>query len=128
MAGLNVRGFSWPFTFGPRGHANRVEGVSRIKQNLIGIVMTRAGERIRERDFGAFGFELVGRNMTESRLAAVAGFSQDSMSNWEPRATIHTVTATQHDRIDGNAVIIKVPFEVKQLDGVEDVAEAKIGE
>jgi phage baseplate assembly protein W len=89
--------------------------------------MTKAGERIRERIFGVFGYELVGRNMTESRLAATAGFAEDSMARWEPRATIHQVTGTQRDLREGYTVTMTVPFEVKELDGAEDVAEAKLG-
>lgn len=127
MAGLDVRGIAWPFRFGPRGHANRVQGVARIKQNLEGIAMTRIGERFRERGFGTVGYRLVLRNTTSQGMVLIVGLTEDGLARWERRAEVYGVTWRREDTQTGSATYLDIPFEVKDLqDG--DVAVAKIGE
>ena len=126
--GLIVKGVSWPFKWGPRGHANRVEKTARIRENLEALAMFKKGERIRERDVGTIGHSLMGRNTTSSKMALVISMAQETMAKYEPNATILPgVSWSQSDRTSGTITYLKVPFEVKAFQE-EDVAESKIGE
>jgi phage baseplate assembly protein W len=127
--GLNVKGVARPFRFGPRGHANRVEKEARIKQNLEGIALTKKGERLREKDFGTVGYDLIFRNLTEARLHLIENLVADAIVNYEPRALLHDITSSKEENPDGSqATVIKVQYEIPELPELDmQLGEAKIG-
>jgi len=128
MPGLDVQGIAWPFRFGPLGHANRVKGRERLSQNLVGIVLTKLGERFREKKFGTIGYQLVLRNVTATRMNFVTTLVSDSIALWEPRVFVSQISWVKRQLPRGEGgLFVRIPWEIKQIN-MSDIAEAKIGE
>ncbi len=128
MPGLDIQGFASPFRFGPRGHANRVKGLKRIKENIVGIALTRLGERIREREIGTIGYSLVMRNPTPSAMTLVVGLTKEAITVWEPRVILRHVTWLRQSVDSGSHTFIKVFYELRDFRDEDQVAEFKIGD
>jgi len=64
----DIKGFSFPFQFSPRGGVAESTNLDKIKANLNALVLTGVGERLMRPNIGTAGYELLYSNMSAQEL------------------------------------------------------------
>lgn len=94
----DIRGFSLPFRIDPAtGGVAAASGLEKLKQNITHILLTSVGERAMLRDYGGGIRQLVHDPNNEALRAIVQHQIMKTISQWEPRVTLESVTVTQQE-------------------------------
>ncbi len=97
----NPRGFGFPFRVEPgSGGVAWAHGPEKIRDNLVQILLTAAGERTMRRDYGAGVGELVHDPMNDALFAVTQHRIGQAIARWEPRVHL-TDVRVRSDRRDG---------------------------
>ena len=92
-----ILGFSIPFRLDPAsgGVAVQSDTPEKLKENIIHILLTGNGERIMHRAYGGGLRQLVHDPNNEALKAVVQHQIARSITRWEPRVEIQSVTVRQ---------------------------------
>lgn len=84
---------SWPLlgTVGDDGRLHYAEDDRSIREVMLNILLTRPGERLMRRDFGAGLLDYVHQPNTETTRQLMARVVRKSLELWEPRVQIEAV-------------------------------------
>ena len=88
LDGLDVDG-SWPAVIGERS----------VRQSLLGILLTRPGERLMRPEFGAGLEQFIHQPNSAATRTRIAQAIREAVERWEPRISLDEVevlTAEQH--------------------------------
>ncbi|MBV7337519.1 GPW/gp25 family protein [Chloroflexi bacterium TSY] len=90
-----IVGFSIPFRI-EAGRVAQANGVEKIKENIIHILLTGIGERVMRRDYGGGLRQLVHDPNNDALRSIVQHQIAKAIGQWEPRVLLQSVTVTQH--------------------------------
>lgn len=94
-----ISGFSIPFRIDPAtgGVARQDDGAEKLKENIIHILLTGAGERVMRHDYGGGVRQLVHDPNNDALKAIVQHQIARSIGRLEPRVLLQSVTVSQRD-------------------------------
>lgn len=95
----DIIGFSIPFRINPAtgGVAVQEDGAEKLKENIIHILLTGVGERVMRRNYGGGVRQLVHDPNNEALKAIIQHQIGRSISLWEPRVMLESVSVSQQD-------------------------------
>jgi phage baseplate assembly protein W len=113
-----VRGFSLPFRIDPlTGGVAAEEGVEKLKENVIAVLLTDIGERVMRREYGGGIRALVHDPNNDALRAIVQRQIAKGIQQNEPRVQVQSVTVAQQ----GATLVAELVYlvrESRQLQGV----------
>jgi len=103
--GINYIGIAFPFQAGSQSVPERATNADLIKMSIVQIITTQPGERYHQPEFGCgalnFIFEPDGPGLVQYIRSAVS----NSISRWEPRVTVNSVSVTRNSMFEGQIVV-----------------------
>jgi phage baseplate assembly protein W len=106
-----IYGFSSPFRINPNtGGVASAEGTDKLKENLIHILLTGAGERVMRRDYGAGLRQLVHDPNNEALRAIAQHQIAKAIGRWEPRVAVEQVRVAA----GGGSLIAEIQYVVRR--------------
>ena len=107
----DIRGFSIPFRINPAtGGVAQESGGEKLKENIIHILLTGVGERVMRRDYGGGIRQLVHDPNNDALRAIVQHQIAKSISQWEPRVLLQSVTVT----VQGGTLIANLQYIIRR--------------
>lgn len=83
-----LRGFAFPFRVALDGGVAFSEGPDKLRQNIVQLLLTDAGERVMRRDYGG-GMRAIAHDPNNDALRAVVQHQvRKALVRWEPRAQV----------------------------------------
>jgi len=106
-----IFGISSPFRIDPNtGGVALVSGTEKLKENIIHILLTGAGERVMRRDYGAGLRQLVHDPNNEALRAITQHQVAKAVNHWEPRVAVEQVRTA----VDGGSLIVEISYVVRR--------------
>jgi phage baseplate assembly protein W len=106
-----INGFSSPFRIDSNsGGLVQQAGLEKLKENIIHILLTGAGERVMRREYGGGISQLVHDPNSEALRAIVQHQIVKSIGRWEPRVALKQVQV----QIKGATLIVDLDYVVRQ--------------
>ncbi len=106
-----IRGFSLPFRIDPAtGGVAWARGDEKLKENLIHILLTGAGERVMQPDYGGGIRQLVHDPNNEVLRAVVQHQIAKSIGQWEPRIALQEIVVTPEE----GTLVIRLRYVVRR--------------
>lgn len=92
-----ICGFSFPFRISASGGVALTRGPEKLKENVISILLTGAGERVMRRDYGGGLRQLVHDPNNDALRAIMQHQLAKTIEYWEPGVQVQSVTVTQDE-------------------------------
>lgn len=106
-------GWRFPPSFSRRAcSAKMVSGEADVKESLCIILSTAMGERVMLPEFGCGIWRYVFRSTTTSLIGQVERAVAKAILNWEPRVTVHGVSASPRPGAVG-ILEIEIDFSIR---------------
>lgn len=96
-----IRGLSFPFRITEGGGVAEQRGGDKLKENIVQILLTGAGERVMRRDYGGGLRKLLHDPSNDALRAIVQHQIAKAVSRFEPRVLVQSIEVTA--RRDGGA-------------------------
>ena len=104
-------GFSFPFRLNPEtGGIAQADGLRKIKENVIHLLLTGIGERVMQREYGGGIRQLIHDPNNDALRAIVQHQIGKAISQWEPRVLLQNVQVTQQEGM----MVIEVQYVERQ--------------
>lgn len=100
----DIKGFSFPFGFSPRGGVNESTNLDKIKANLNALVLTSIGERLMSPNVGTVGYKMLYSNMSAPEVIALKYDIKTGIEAGESRVVVVDLQVTVPDT-DGRAIV-----------------------
>lgn len=100
----DIKGFSFPFQFSPRGGVAESSNLDKIKANLNALILTSAGERLMRPNVGTMGDRLLYSNMTTAEIVMMKHNIKSGIEAGESRVVVVDLSITTADE-NGKALI-----------------------
>lgn len=113
-----LRGFQFPFRIDPgTGRVAMSEGDDKLRQNLVQLVLTTAGERVMRRDYGG-GLRALLHDPNDDALRTIAAHQiSKAIGVYEPRILLHDLVVTQEEA----TLFVTLRYAVKRTDRPQTV-------
>lgn len=111
------RGIQFPFQKGPTSFPAAADDAALIRQSIIQILLTEAGERLMRPDFGSGLLSRVFDNNDAVLESVLQAEVYAAIGKWEPRAIVRSVDTVRKD----STITVTVSYVVvatRQLDSV----------
>lgn len=106
-----IFGISSPFRIHPdTGGVATVSGTEKLKENIIHILLTGAGERVMRRDYGAGLRQLVHDPNNEALRAIAQHQVAKAVNRWEPQVAVDQVRTA----LDGGSLVVEITYVVRR--------------
>ena len=100
----------------------------KYKANLYTLIFTGIGERIMEPEFGTRITPLLFEPIDEDIYDAIEAEVKDAAERWIPEIVIRSVEFKKTDEnIENNSVEMKINFNLKNDDSIQEFIEVKVG-
>jgi phage baseplate assembly protein W len=105
-------GWAFPMSTDARGRIALARRERDIEEAMCIILLTPKGQRVMRPEFGCQIHDLIfaPNNATTAGLAAY--YVEEALGMWEPRITVHDVTA-RPDPNDAGRLLIEIQYEIK---------------
>lgn len=114
-----IRGFSSPFRINPNsGGFTQEAGAEKLKENIIHILLTGAGERVMQREYGGGIRQLVHDPNSEALRAVVQFQIAKSIGRWEPRVALQEVRV----QVQGSALIAELRYVIRRTQQLQSLS------
>ena len=115
-----IRGFSSPFRINPNsGGVAQEAGAEKLKENIIHILLTGAGERVMQREYGGGIRQLVHDPNSEALRAIVQFQIAKSIGRWEPRVELKQVEV----QVQGPTLIAKLRYVIRRTQQLQSLSD-----
>ncbi len=110
----DFRGVGWAFPVGTdaRGRIALARHGSDIEQAMMMILLTPKGQRVMRPEFGCRVHELIFSPNDANTWGLAEYYVEDALRFWEPRITVHKVTA-RPDPVEMQKLRIEIDFEIR---------------
>lgn len=119
MAITVQKGLAFPLRFGPLGHFERASGADKIRDDLKALVLTTAGERIMQPDFGTLGVRAVFRKLSPNFAGLMRTIIREAVAQHMPVVVVAKVDVTQDN--EGGAITIGLTYRVRASSEFDDL-------
>lgn len=106
------RGLSIPLQLRDGATWNMKGGLEKIRQNIYTVLLTPAGRRILQPDFGSLLLQLVFEPWTDQLQRELVRETKKALEAWVPQIQIQSVEIDLSS-IDSNTVVIMLEYTVK---------------
>lgn len=113
-------GWAFPPRLGSDGRWMRASHGEDVRQAITVILGTEPGERLMRPDFGAGLRGFVFEPVNATTLAAIEARVRGSLTDWEPRVDVVTVTVTHSGPLPGT-VLIDISYRVRTTNTLENI-------
>src|SRR5262249_27070386 len=106
-----LRGFAFPFRIdAATGRVATADGDDKLRQNLVHLILTAAGERVMRREYGA-GLRSLVHDPNDDALRVIAAHQiQQAIEAYEPRVELRRLDVTQ----DGATLLVRLEYAVRR--------------
>lgn len=112
MADPRIRSFAFPFRKGDLAFPKEATDTDAIKASVIQIVTTMRGERVMRPDFGCNAFSYVFESNTEEFRINAEREIRQSLSRWEKRIRVDSVSITSNDVTEPGQILIDIMYTI----------------
>jgi len=113
MASSNrIRSIAFPFKVGLQSFPDGAADIEAIKASVIQIITTAKNERIMRPGFGCAAFDFVFESFNEDLQYTVEREVRQSLTRWEPRIRVDSVTVSTDDIVEPGQMLILVQYTV----------------
>lgn len=124
MANPTVRSIAFPFKQGDLSFPKAANDADAIRASVIQIITTQRGERLMRPDFGCNAFSYVFENNNDAFRIDVEREVRQSLSKWEPRIRVDSVSVETDDLIEPGQILIDVVYTILATGEVTSVTVA----
>ena len=104
----DIKGFSFPFQFTPRGGVAESTNLEKVKANLNALILTATGERLMRPNVGTMGDRLLYSNMSTAETIMMKHNIKSGIEAGESRVVVVDIAISTPD--ENGKTLIDVTF------------------
>lgn len=110
---IEPRGIQFPFRFNYLGSVAQVEGVEKVKSNMIALIKTALNERVIRKLVGSIGYRYILRNADKAAFSIIKTLVREAITKQEKRALLLDVRVYAVEAENGMNTYIDIDFIYK---------------
>lgn len=109
---VRIRSIGFPFKKGDFSFPKAANDSDAIRSAVIQVITTARGERIMRPDFGCNAFDYVFEADSDGLRITIEREVRQSLSRWEPRVRVESVTVTSDPVVEPGQLIINIVYTI----------------